>query len=203
MEVEEKHQKSVIRAGAVAIVVNVALTILKIILGAVSGSLAILSDALHGVVDSLAGVVVIVSEKIKPKTEKSGRKLKHADIERIGARIIAVIIIFVAVKIVIEAIVGLIEPPEISLSVSTLVILTLSIVAKVGLAIYLRQTGQKTHSATLKASSVEALNDSMISVAVLISTVIFLIWQVNIEAYISIFVAIIVLKTGIDLLRSK
>lgn len=200
MRSEKEHQKIVIRAGTIAILVNLLLTGAKIAAGAVSGSLAIWSDALHGVVDSLAGAVVIASEKIRVFRTKSGRKLEHAEIEKIGARVIAVIIILVAIHIAIEALEGLFSPPELNLSFLAIAILTVSIVVKIGLAIYLRQTGRRTRSATLKASSVEALNDAMISVAVLLSTLVYLIWQVNIEAYVSLLVAAVILKTGIDLL---
>lgn len=195
------HRKTVIRAGAVAIIVNLILTVVKITIGAVSGSLAIFSDAIHGVVDSLAGVIVIVSEKIKPQKTKSGRTLDHATIEKIGARIIAVIILLVAAHIIIEAVAGLFNPPEINLSIFALVILTISIVAKVALAIYLRKTSQKTRSVTLKASSVESLNDSIISFAVLLSTLVYLISGFNIEAYVSILVAVFIAKSGLDLLK--
>ena len=198
---QSKHQKTVVRAGALAILVNVVLTGLKIAAGAVSGSLAVMSDALHGLVDTLSGIIVIASEKIKVSKFRRLKNLSHEEIERIGAQIIAVIILLVAVHILVEAVEGLIEPGELTISVGAVIILVASVGAKIGLSVYLRRTSVVTSSETLCASSVEALNDAIISGAVLVSLIIQAIININIEPYISIFVVILIVKSGVDLLR--
>ena len=195
------HQKIVVRAGALAILVNVVLTGLKIAAVAASGSLAVMSDALHGLVDTLSGIIVIASEKIKVSRLQKLRNLSHAEIERIGARVIAVIILLVALHILVEAVEGLNEPGELEISVGAVAILVASVVAKIGLSVYLRRTSVRTGSETLRASSVEALNDAIISGAVLVSLIIQAILKVNIEPYISIFVVVLIVKSGVDLLR--
>lgn len=201
MQAEKTHKSTVLRAGFIAIGINLLLFAFKLIVSIVSGSLAVLSDALHGLVDTLSGIIVVVSEKIKPHVSKSGRKFTHADIERLGSQIIGVIILLVALHIIIEAISGFFHPEDLNISVPTLVILIISIITKIALGFYLRKTSQKVGSATLKASSVETLNDSIISTAVLISTIIYFIWHINLESYISLIVAAIIVKTAIDLLR--
>ena len=195
------HKSAVLRAGFLAIGVNLLLFAFKLIISIVSGSLAVLSDALHGLVDTLSGIIVVISEKIQPHTLKSGKKFTHADIERLGSQIIGLIILLVALHIIIEAISGLFHPEELNISIPTIIILIISIATKIALGLYLRKTSQKVGSATLKASSVETLNDSIISAAVLISTLIYFIWHINLESYISLAVAAIILKTAIDLLR--
>ena len=193
------HQKTVVRAGAVAIATNLVLTVLKIVVSGISGSLAVMSDALHGLVDALSGIVVIVSEKIKLSRLK--KTLSHEEIEKIGARIIAVIIILVAVHILVEAVEGIWDPEQLSFSVPALVILMLGIGAKVALSYYLRRTARATRSDTLRASSVESLNDALISGAVALSLALQMMTGVNIEPYVSIAVAVIICWSGIQLLR--
>lgn len=221
-----EHQRTVLRAGWLAIGVNLLLFIFKLAVSLISGSLAILSDALHGLVDTLSGVVVIVSEKIKPKQaaevlegdsgrekSKSRRILgsqrlarmlgSHKEIEKLGSRIIAVIILLVALHLLIEAMESMAQPSEVNLSTPVAVILVVSVVTKIALGLYLRRTGRAVNSDTLKASSVETLNDSLISVAVLFSTLVHLWWNINIEAPISIIVAILILKSGVELLLPR
>ena len=214
------HQRKVIWAGALAIGVNLLLFVFKMIISIASGSVAIMSDALHGLVDTFSGIVVIISEKIMPKKAKKRRyniedessatdeaddaakTLTHADIERIGTRIIAVIILLVAVHLLVETIENFVSSEEVVISAPVAVILVIAMVTKIALGLYLRRTGKRVKSETLLASSVETLNDSIISGAVLISSLVYLWWQIDIDALMSLIVVILIVKSGIDLLIS-
>ena len=195
-----EHSKTVVKAGAVAIAVNLLLAIFKIIVGSVSSSVAITSDALHGLVDTLSGIIVIISEKIG-----SSKKLKanHEKIEHVGAIVIAIIIIIVGVHIIIESVEKIIKPEEIEYSWPIVIVLIASIIAKLLLGRFLKSTGKKVKSDTLIASSIETINDSIISGAVLLSILIYIIWHINIEAYISLIISLIILKLGLELIFPK
>ena len=197
---ETNHSKTVVKAGMIAVFVNLLLALLKIIIGSVSNSVAITSDALHGLIDTISGIIVIASEKLG-----SNKKLQsdHAKIERIGAIIIAFIIIIVGVHIIIESIEKIINPEPIEYSAPIIIVLITSIIGKLLLGRYLKITGQKVNSDTLIASSVETINDSIISGAVLFSILIHSIWQVDIEAYISLVISFIIIKLGLELIFPK
>lgn len=192
-----EHSKTVVKAGAIAIIVNLLLAIFKIFVGSVSNSVAVTSDALHGLVDTLSGAIVIISEKLG-----SSKKLKadHEKIEHIGAIVISAIIIIVGIHIIIESIEKIIEPEEIEYSWPVVIVLIASIIAKLLLGKFLKSTGKKVKSDTLIASSVETINDSIISSAVLLSILIYVIWHINIEAYVSLLISFIILKLGLELI---
>ena len=194
------HNKTVLKAGYIAIAVNLLLAVFKIAVGAISGSLAVMSDAIHGLVDTLSGIIVIVSEKLgsSKKFHKS-----HEEIEHIGAIIIAVIILAVGVHIIIESFEKLITPEEVEYSAPVIIVLIASIIGKLLLGRYLKNTGEKVKSDTLIASSVETINDSIISGAVLLSALIYLIWHIDIEAYISLIISFIIIKLGLELIFPK
>lgn len=195
------HSKAVLQAGYIAIATNLLLALFKIIVGALSSSLAITSDAIHGLVDTLSGIIVVASEKLGASKKFINN---HEKIEHIGAILIAIIIIAVGIHIIIESIEGIISPSEeISYSIPTILVLICSIVAKFLLGKYLKDTGTKVKSDTLIASSIETINDSAISGAVLISIIAHLLWQINIEPYISIFIAVIIIKLGLQLIFPK
>ena len=195
------HSKAVLRAGYIAIATNLLLALFKIIVGALSNSLAITSDAIHGLVDTLSGIIVVASEKLGASKKFINN---HEKIEHIGAILIAIIIIAVGIHIIIESIEGIISPSEeISYSIPTILVLICSIIAKFILGKYLKDTGTKVKSDTLIASSIETINDSAISGAVLISIIAHLLWQINIEPYISIFIAVIIIKLGLQLIFPK
>lgn len=195
------HSKAVLQAGYIAIATNLLLALFKIIVGALSSSLAITSDAIHGLVDTLSGIIVVASEKLGASKKFINN---HEKIEHIGAILIAIIIIAVGIHIIIESIEGIISPSEeISYSIPTILVLICSIIAKFLLGKYLKDTGTKVKSDTLIASSIETINDSAISGAVLISAIAHLLWQINIEPCISIFIAIIIIKLGLQLIFPK
>lgn len=191
------HQEQVLRAGAIAILVNLLLAIVKIIIGVFSNSIAIMSDAIHGIVDTLSGIIVVVSEKLGSSKRFSKN---HAKIEHYGAQLIAIIIIIVGIHILVESIEKTTTPEEVEYSSPTILILIISIIGKLILGRYLRTIGRRVHSDTLIASSVETINDSIISGAVLLSTIVYLIWHINIEAYISIIISAIIIKLGLELI---
>lgn len=198
---DSTHNKTVLHAGYIAIITNLLLALFKVAIGALSNSLAVMSDAIHGLVDTLSGIIVVVSEKLGDSKKFSQ---KHEKIEHIGAILIAIIIIVVGTHIFIESLEEITSPSEDpSYSLPIIIILASSLVVKLLLGKYLKNTGNKVKSDTLIASSVETINDSIISGTVLLSSVVFLIWQINIEPYISIIISIIIIKFGLELVFPK
>ena len=194
------HQELVLRAGTIAILVNLLLAIFKIIIGVISNSIAVISDATHGIVDTLSGIIVVVSEKLGSHHKFSKN---HAKIEHFGAILIACIIIIVGIHILIESIEKLITPEDVEYSAPVIFVLIISIIGKLLLGRYLRAAGHQANSDTLIASSVETINDSIISGAVLLSAIVYLIWHINIESYVSIIISAIIIKLGLGIIFPK
>ncbi|MBR5046224.1 cation diffusion facilitator family transporter [Candidatus Saccharibacteria bacterium] len=197
MERKTKNNRSqvIFKAGFLFILINLLLAIFNIIIGLISNSLAIITDALHSLIDGISGILIIVSEKLANIKRFTNYRNK---IERITTIIIAIIIIIVGIDIDIEAIEKIIEPTEVEISAPTIIILIASIIAKLLLALYLKKQGEKEKSSVLTASGAETMNDMIISIAVLASAIIYLIWHVDIEAYISIAISFIILKVGLE-----
>ena len=197
MEQKTKNNRSqvIFKAGFLFILINLLLAIFNIIIGLISNSLAIITDALHSLIDGISGILIIVSEKLANIKRFTNYRNK---IERITTIIIAIIIIIVGIDIDIEAIEKIFEPSEVEYDISTIIILIASIIAKLFLALYLKKQGRKEKSDVLSASGAETMNDTIISIAVLVSAIIYLIWHVDIEAYISIAISFIILKVGLE-----
>lgn len=194
------RSQAIIHAGLIDIFVNFFLAGLKIIVGFISNSIVIISDATHGLVDAISGVIVIISEKLA--SHKRYAKNRH-QIEHVATIIIAIIIIIAGIHILIESIEKIITPEPVNYTTPTIIVLIASVLAKSFLSLYLKKRGSALTAKTLIASSVEAFNDALISLVVLISVVIFLIWQVDIEAYISILISILIIKFGLEFIFPK
>ena len=192
---EKNRSKTIVKSGYLFIIVNFLLAIFNIIIGLLSNSLAIASDAIHSLTDSVSGFLIIISEKLS-----SLRKLsKHRDsIERVTTIIIALIIIAVGAEIIVASIKNIVLPEEVDYSVPTIIVLIASIIAKYLLANYLKTTGKAIKSNVLIASGAETMNDTWISVAVLIPAIVYLIWHVDISSYISLIIALVIIKIGLE-----
>lgn len=192
---KNNRSKQITKAGYTFILVNFLLSIFNFVVGIVSNSIAIASDAIHSFIDSISGFLIIISEKLA----KSKKWADHREkIERITTVIIALIIIATGLQIVIAGIKDIITPGEVEYSIPTIIVLIASIITKYLLARYLKDMGRKNKSTVLVASSAETLNDTWISVAVLVSVVLYLLFHIDIEAYISIVIAVIIIKVGLE-----
>lgn len=192
---KSERSKTIIKCGYLFIVANFLLAVLNIVIGLISGSLAITSDAVHSLIDSVSGFLIIISEKLASHHKLTNYRAK---IERITTITIAIIIIVAGIHIIVESIEKLIEPEPVEFSVWTFIVLVASIIIKYLLAYYLKKKGKEQKSGVLIASSAETMNDTWISVAVLASVIIYMIFHVDIEAYISIVIAIIIIKIGLE-----
>lgn len=189
------RSKTIQKSGYFFILTNFLLAIFNIIVGILSNSLAIASDAIHSFTDSISGFLIIISEKLATHHKLTQHRAK---IERITTIIIALIITIIGVEIVILSIKNIISPEEVDYSAPTIIVLIVSIIAKYALATYLKKTGKSIKSNVLIASGAETMNDTWISIAVLISAVVYLIWHINIESYISLIIAIVIIKVGLE-----
>lgn len=183
------------KSGYLFILINILLSIFNIVVGLVSNSLAIISDALHSLIDAISGILIIVTEKIAGLKKYAKNREK---IERITTIIIAIIIILVGFHIIHESIEKILEPDDVDYSLPTIIVLIASILTKYLLADYLKKTGHRIKSTVVTASGAETMNDCFISVVVLISAIIYLVWHIDIEAYLSIAIALIIFKIGLE-----
>lgn len=197
---EKSRSKVIVASGYYFVLTNFLLGVFNIIVGLLSNSIAIVSDAAHSFIDAISGLLVIISEKISNHKKYSE---KREQIERITTILIALIIIAAGVHIIIEAIEKIIEPEDVDYGLPAMIILIASIIAKYALAFYLKKTGKRVKSKVLMASGAETMNDTLISVAVLISAIIYLIWHIDIEAYVSIAISLIIFKVGLEFIFPK
>lgn len=192
---EKSRSSIIVKSGILFIITNLLLAIFNVIVGVLSNSLAIMSDALHSLIDGISGLLVIISEKLAASKKYNQHREK---IERATTIIIALIIIAAGIHIIIESIESFSEAEAPEYSPATIVVLIASIIAKYALAFWLKNTGKKIESNVVKASGAETMNDAWISITVLVSAIIYLIWKIDIEAYVSILIAVVIILVGLE-----
>ena len=162
------RKEKIIKASWIAIVGNSILSILKITIGIISGSFAVIADGIDSASDILASLVTLFTAHIinKPPDIKYPYGYNKAD--TIATKLLAFIIFFAGAQLAISSVERLLSPqPNIIPNTIAIYIIVISIIGKYGLSIYLLKTGKKIDSQMLLANGKNMLNDVIISFSVL------------------------------------
>lgn len=197
------HSSSQLRGKnlLIAIILNIVITLAQIIGGFISGSLALLSDALHNLSDVIALVVSFVANKLARKDASLKRTFGYKRAEIIAAFVNAATLIIIAVLLIIEAVERFRFPQVID---SNLVI-WLSIVAILGngFSVLLLRKDSKVNM-NMRSVYLHLITDFMASVAVLIGGLLMKFYQFYwVDSVLTLAIAIYLIVVGYDLLRSS
>ena len=183
------------------IVLNVVITVSQVIGGLLSGSLSLLSDALHNFTDVVSLVISYVADKYAKKDASFNKTFGYKRAEIIAAFVNAVTLLIVAVYLIYEAIKRFIHPQEIE---SGLVIwlAILGIVAN-GFSVLLLRKDSKENM-NLRSAYIHLFTDMAASVAVLIGGLLmkYLGWF-WVDSVLTILIAVYLLIVGSDLLKNS
>ncbi len=188
-------------SGGVGIVLNVMLTAIKLLAGVLSGSISIMADALNNLSDAASQVVSLISFKIAAKPADRDHPFGHARIEYIASMIVSFLILMVGVELLREALRGIFEPTEVVFSNLTLIILGVSIAAKLWLFFFNRRLGRKISSSVMRATAADSLSDAAATSAVLVSALIARFFDIRTDAYMGILVSVLIFVAGIRILN--
>ena len=185
----------------ISILLNILITVSQVIGGIVSGSLALLSDALHNFSDVLSLVVSYGANKLSKKQASFHRTFGYKRAEILAAFINASTLIIVAILLIIEAVKRFQNPQEIESSLVIWMSL-LGIVAN-GLSVLLLKKDSEVNM-NMKSAYVHLLSDMMASVAVLIGGLLMKYYEVYwVDSALTLVIALYLIWMGIDLLKDS
>ena len=194
------REKTIVRTGIIGIVANVLLASFKALVGVAVHSTAMVLDAVNNFSDVLSSLVTIIGTKIASRKPDKKHPLGHGRVEYLAQMIIAALILYAGITALWESVKKIITPVDPEHSAISLALISVAIVVKIFLGLYVKKQGKKAKSDLLISSGTDALFDAILSTAVLISAIIFLIFKFNIEAYVSVIIAIFILKAGIEII---
>ncbi|MBR6004545.1 MAG: cation transporter, partial [Lachnospiraceae bacterium] len=183
------RSKVIVRTGILGIAVNCLLAGVKAFFGILSNSVAIILDAVNNFSDALSSVITIVGTKLAGKAPDKKHPLGYGRIEYLTAMIIAAIVIYAGITSMVESVKKTFSPSDVDYSTLTLAMIAIAVVVKLLLGRYVKKTGEKVMSDALIASGADALFDAILSFSVLASALLYVLFKVNIEAYVGIFIA--------------
>ncbi len=196
----ENRKKVIIRTSAVGIAANLLLGAFKIAVGLISKSFTVVLDAVNNLTDALSSVITIIGAKLAGRKPDKKHPLGHGRIEYLSTMVIAAIILYAGITAAVESVKKIITPVEADYSAVSLIIIGAAVVVKILLGIYFKSAGKKVNSGALIASGEDAKFDAILSASVLASALIFVIFHINLEAYVGLIISAFIIKSGIQLL---
>ncbi len=161
-------ENKIVFASTVALIANSILTLAKIIVGVISGSLAVLADGFDSASDIISSSISLFAAKLLKRPPDAKYSYGYDKADTIAAKIIAFVMLFAGTQLCVSVIKQFIsgEAREIP-TVLAIIVTLLSIIVKLFLSLYLRKTGKSTKSQMLIANAKNMKMDIILSLSVL------------------------------------
>jgi cation diffusion facilitator family transporter len=154
------------RAAWFSIFSNATLIVFKLIVGLLSGSIGIISEALHSSSDLVASIIALISVRAAAKPADPSHRYGHEEVENISGIVEGLLIWAAAIVIVVEAVHKLIDGVHIDHIPLAIAVMVVSSVVNAGLSLYLYPVARRTDSAALYADAAHHLTDVYTSLGI-------------------------------------
>ena len=200
---KNNREKTVINTSIISIVSNIILAGFKAFVGLLSHSIAIISDAVNNLSDALSSIITIVGTKLAGKAPDKKHPYGYGRIEYMTSLIVSAIVLYAGITAFVESVKKIIHPEVADYSTVTLIILVAGIIVKFILGLYVKKKGKEVNSDSLVASGSDAFNDAILSISVLASAIIYMLFKVSLEAYVGVLLSLFIIKAGIELIKES
>ena len=189
------------RAAALSIASNSLLIALKLVAGVITGSIAIITEAIHSSIDLLASVIAFVSVRKAGEPADADHPYGHDKIENLAAVIEGMLILVGAGVIVFESVRRLLDPPEVESLGLGIAVIGFSMVANVFVSAYLYRQARATDSPALEADGAHLRTDALTSAGVLLGLVLVAVTDVEwLDPLTALVVAVAIVIYGLRIL---
>lgn len=199
---DEKTRNAYVYMGSiVGIICNLVLSIVKISVGFLSGSVSITADGFNNLSDMASSVITMVGIKLANRPADKEHPFGHGRMEYLSALVVAFMVMLVGVQFIKTSVDRIMNPVPITFEVIPFILLLLSLIVKFWLSRFNKYVGEKINSSALKAASVDALGDVFTSSCVLISFLAAKFTTLPIDGYVGLVVSVAILYAGYSLVK--
>ena len=188
-------------AGSLGIGFNLTLFAMKLAIGILSGSVAILSDAFNNISDTGSSLVALIGMRMAARRPDREHPFGHGRAEYISALIVAMMIFVVATELLKESVKKLVAPEPIQVSLPMLLALGASILIKLFMFGYNRALGRRIDSSVLFAAASDSMNDVIVTTMIVISAFLGTRYGWNVDAPAGILVSLFIFYGGFKIAR--
>lgn len=200
-----KHTKEKKFAASISILSNTTLILLKLIAGFISGSISIISEALHSMSDLLAAILAFFSVSKSSKPADENHQFGHGKYEDFSGLIEGILIVLASFVIVYEAAKKILFGLQIEIQTDLAIgVMLISVIVNTIVSFYLFKVAKKTDSIALFADAEHLRTDVYSSLAVFVGLVAIKITDIHIlDPIIAIIVAVLILSAGFHICKKS
>ena len=190
-------------AGIVGIVCNTLLCAFKFFAGMITGSVAISADAVNNLSDASSSIITLLGFRIASKPADDDHPYGHGRTEYLSGLAVSILILFIGLQLVRSSVEKILNPSPIDAGALSIIILAVSILIKFWMAAFNVRVGKLINSQTLMATAADSRNDVISTGAVLIATLLQMIFGWQLDGWIGLCVAAFILWNGWGLVQES
>ncbi len=188
-------------SGVVGIIVNVIISLAKLLIGSMTNSIAITADAVNNLSDAGSSAVTLFGFKISNKPADEEHPFGHGRIEYISSFIVSFIVLFMSFELAKSSFDKIINPQAIHFSWVSVIVIAISIFGKVWLAYFNNKLGKKIDSSAMTAVVKDSIGDIAATTVTLIALIISKFSDISIDGYLGVFVSLFIFYAGFSILK--
>jgi cation diffusion facilitator family transporter len=189
-------------AALLSIASNSALILLKVVAGALTGSVAILSEATHSAIDLVASIVAYFSVRKAEEPADEDHRYGHEKVENLAAAIEGMLILVGSAVIAFQAVRHLIDQTEVQRLGIGIAVIGVSMVANLFVSTFIARRARETDSAALEGDAAHLRTDALTSGGVLIALVLVQITGATwIDPVVALVVAAAIVTSGVRIIN--
>lgn len=198
---QENRTKISTLTSFTGLMLNILLSVIKVLLFVFTGSVSILADAINNITDSISSVVTIVGVKFSVKPADKKHPYGHGRIEYLAALIVASFVFVAGIEFVRVSYDRIINPKHINYSYISVALMLLSVGIKFYMAELYKTVAKKIDSTPLLAQYKDSLGDVFITSVVILSILIYKFTGVVVDGYVGLLVSVFIIYSGYELIR--
>lgn len=191
--------KAANRASIFGIIGNIFLFVIKVIVGFISNSQAMIADAFNSASDILSSFMTYIGNRVASKEADEDHNLGHGKAEYIYSMMISIVMFLLGGKILIDSIGSIMNPSKYHFTMWLVIVCIVTILVKLFLYLYTRSIGKKYNNLLVEANSKDHRNDVVITSCNLIAAVCSLYGIYIIDGIVGLLISLWIIYTAIKI----
>lgn len=203
----KNHKNPVVRekygllSSIVGIIVNIILSLSKLVIGSLTSSISITADAINNLSDAGSCIVTLVGFKMAGMKPDKEHPFGHGRIEYIAALIVGFIVELMGFELIKSSVEKIKNPEELTFSIPAVIVLLISIFGKLWLALFNRYLGKTISSPALSAVVTDSLSDICATAFTLLALILSRYTTLPLDGFFGIIVALFIMYSGYGILK--
>ena len=196
--------KTAVKVSTVSIILNIILSLLKLVAGIFGKSMAMLSDAVHSLSDVFGSIIVIIGVKISKKKEDNDHQYGHDRMECLASLALGAILFLTGALLIYEGIKKIVSGTSISTPGQiALIAAIVSIVVKEGMYWYTKINANRINSDALKAEAWHHRSDALSSIGSLIGVAGAMLGLKILDPVMGCVIGVVIIKVSYDIVKES